>query len=411
MSSLSRDRTQRARAARRLRDRAAADLGQVSARVARTPRRRSRSSSRGAIRDGHRAGYDDGYRLGLRRRHRRGAGCAPKTSPPGSSASSRSSATPRPRCYAREATGRVDIEDQVVAVAFEIAQVLVGHELAHAEQPGPRRARARARLRTRAGPRGRAPAPRRPRRARRPGRPRARAARSPSCADAGLRPGRLHRRRRRLPHRRPARRRARPRPRGARPERVPERVTSLLDSVLDAARPHVAGRVARVLGLNLEVVGLHLPIGSSVAVETDLGPVIAEVVAVRDDELVCMPLGDLRGVRAGDRAHEAEGATSIPVGAELLGRVLDGLGRPIDGGPPLRHLAARVRRAPGAAPADPPHDRHAAPARRARDRHADAVRPRSAHGHLRGLRRRQVDAALDDHPRHRSAGHRARADR
>ena len=115
-------------------------------------------------------------------------------------------------------------------------------------------------------------------------------------------------------------------------------MSALLDSVLEAARPSVAGRVARVLGLNLEVVGLHLPIGSSVAVETDHGRVIAEVVAVRDDELVCMPLGDLRGVRAGDRAHEADGAMSIPVGAELLGRVLDGLGRPIDDGPSLRHV-------------------------------------------------------------------------
>jgi flagellum-specific ATP synthase len=112
----------------------------------------------------------------------------------------------------------------------------------------------------------------------------------------------------------------------------------LLDSVLDAGRPHIAGRVARVLGLNLEVEGMQLAIGSSVAVATDHGPVIAEVVAIRDDSLVCMPLGDLRGVRAGDRAHAAEGATSIPVGPELLGRVLDGLGRPIDGGPPLRHL-------------------------------------------------------------------------
>ena len=61
-------------------------------------------------------------------------------------------------------------------------------------------------------------------------------------------------------------------------------MTALLDSVLEAARPHVAGRVARVLGLNLEVVGLQLPIGSAVSVETDHGPVIAEVVAIRDDE-------------------------------------------------------------------------------------------------------------------------------
>jgi flagellum-specific ATP synthase len=71
---------------------------------------------------------------------------------------------------------------------------------------------------------------------------------------------------------------------------------------------------------------------------TEIGPVVAEVVAVRDAGLVCMPLGELRGVRAGDRAHEAEGATSVPVGRELLGRVLDGLGRPIDGGPSLRHV-------------------------------------------------------------------------
>ena len=114
--------------------------------------------------------------------------------------------------------------------------------------------------------------------------------------------------------------------------------SALLDQVLTLARPSVSGRVARVVGLNLEIDGLQLPIGSAVRVDTEVGPMVAEVVAVRDDGLVCMPLGELRGVRAGDRAHGAEGATSIPVGHELLGRVLDGLGRPIDGGPPLNHL-------------------------------------------------------------------------
>jgi len=114
--------------------------------------------------------------------------------------------------------------------------------------------------------------------------------------------------------------------------------SALLDQVLEAARPRVQGRVARVVGLNLEVDGLQLPIGDAVRVQTELGPVVAEVVAVQDDGLVCMPLGDLRGVRAGDRAEAAEGATSVPVGPQLLGRVLDGLGRPIDGGPTLAHV-------------------------------------------------------------------------
>jgi flagellum-specific ATP synthase len=114
-------------------------------------------------------------------------------------------------------------------------------------------------------------------------------------------------------------------------------VSVLLEQVLAAARPRVQGRVARIVGLNVEVDGLQLPIGSAVRIDTEAGPVVAEVVAIGDDGLVCMPLGELRGVRAGDRAEGAEGATSVPVGEELLGRVLDGLGTPIDGGPSLHH--------------------------------------------------------------------------
>jgi flagellum-specific ATP synthase len=114
--------------------------------------------------------------------------------------------------------------------------------------------------------------------------------------------------------------------------------SALLDRVLEAARPAVEGRVARVVGLNLEVDGLQLPIGAAVRVDAAPGPVVAEVVAVQHDGLVCMPLGELRGVRAGDRAQAAAGATSVPVGPQLLGRVLDGLGRPIDGGPSLHHV-------------------------------------------------------------------------
>ena len=88
-----------------------------------------------ALRDGRRSGYEDGYNAGYadgvaEARVRtadladRLIGLIPQL---GDAAAA---------LYAREATARVDIEDQVVSVAFEIAQVLVGHELAHAEQPG-----------------------------------------------------------------------------------------------------------------------------------------------------------------------------------------------------------------------------------------------------------------------------------
>lgn len=105
---------------------------------------------------------------------------------------------------------------------------------------------------------------------------------------------------------------------------------ALLDEVLGAARPRVLGRVSRVVGLNLEVAGLRAPIGSAVAVQTPEGPIVAEVVAVTDGGLVCMPLGSLAGVEAGALVEHRERANRIRVGTSLLGRVIDGLGNPID---------------------------------------------------------------------------------
>lgn len=131
---------------------------------------------------------------------------------------------------------------------------------------------------------------------------------------------------------------------------------TLLAEALAAAAPEVTGEVVRVVGLNLEVAGLHLPIGATVRIRRDHGEdLLAEVVAVRDGGLVCLPLGPLHGIRSGLRAAPGGSAGSVRVGVELLGRVLDGLGRPIDGGPPLAALPAVP------VDASPPH-----PLRRAR---------------------------------------------
>ncbi|MBC7373927.1 MAG: EscN/YscN/HrcN family type III secretion system ATPase, partial [Frankiales bacterium] len=102
-----------------------------------------------------------------------------------------------------------------------------------------------------------------------------------------------------------------------------------------AAAPRVTGTVRRVVGLALEVDGLHVAIGDAVEIQTPGAPLVAEVVALRDDRLVCMPLGPLHGVRAGTSVQAHGGALRIPVGPALLGRVLDGLGRPLDNGPSL----------------------------------------------------------------------------
>jgi flagellum-specific ATP synthase len=107
---------------------------------------------------------------------------------------------------------------------------------------------------------------------------------------------------------------------------------------LAAAAPRRSGVVSRVVGLNVEIEGLEAAIGDTVIVATGGAPLETEVVAVRDGGLVCLPYGDLKGVRSGARADAYDRPATIAVGPELLGRVLDGLGNPLDGGPSLATL-------------------------------------------------------------------------
>lgn len=106
-----------------------------------------------------------------------------------------------------------------------------------------------------------------------------------------------------------------------------------LDRALDAARPQRTGQVTRVLGLHLEVAGVDAAVGDEVVVELDARSLTTQVVAVQSESLVCMPYGDTAGIRAGSRARATGTPPMIAVGDGLLGRVLDGLGRPLDGRP------------------------------------------------------------------------------
>lgn len=109
----------------------------------------------------------------------------------------------------------------------------------------------------------------------------------------------------------------------------------LLAAAAKAGAPLVSGRVTGVLGLTMTVEGIDAAVGDLVDVHTTGGGVPAEVVAVSAGRLTCMPLGEVTGIAAGDRAVPTGAPLQVPVGAGLLGRVLDGLGRPLDGGAPL----------------------------------------------------------------------------
>ena len=113
----------------------------------------------------------------------------------------------------------------------------------------------------------------------------------------------------------------------------------LRERALRAAVPMHWGRVAETVGLHLRVVGLQGAVGDLVEV-AGREPVLAEVAASDTRGLVCLPLGHTRGIAVGATVRHTGGPLQVRVGAALTGRVLDGLGRPIDGGPPLDDLEA-----------------------------------------------------------------------
>ncbi|HEY0249278.1 MAG TPA: FliI/YscN family ATPase [Gryllotalpicola sp.] len=112
--------------------------------------------------------------------------------------------------------------------------------------------------------------------------------------------------------------------------------------LLHAARPERAGQVTAVLGLGVEASGLPALVGDVVELASPEGTLAsAEVVAVQEDRLRLMPLTSVVGIGAGAPVTRAPRPALVPVGDGLRGRVLDGLGRPIDGRGPLA-ASARV---------------------------------------------------------------------
>ncbi|GIF43649.1 FliI/YscN family ATPase [Actinoplanes xinjiangensis] len=109
-----------------------------------------------------------------------------------------------------------------------------------------------------------------------------------------------------------------------------------IQSAIEAARPLVSGRVTGAVGLRVTVSGLEANVGDLLRIGTGPNQVLAEVAALDGERLSCMPLGPIAGLGTGTPAFSTGGPLRIAVGPDLRGRILDGLGRPMDGGPPLR---------------------------------------------------------------------------
>jgi flagellum-specific ATP synthase len=93
------------------------------------------------------------------------------------------------------------------------------------------------------------------------------------------------------------------------------------------------GKVAKVVGLTIESIGPEVNIGELCKIKTVRGKttIDAEVVGFKDNKVLLMPLGEMDGIGPGSTVIATGGSLKVGVGNGLIGRVLDGMGVPIDG--------------------------------------------------------------------------------
>ena len=126
-----------------------------------------------------------------------------------------------------------------------------------------------------------------------------------------------------------------------------------LETVEGAMPFQVVGTVESIAGLTIEASDLSLPLGSMCRISSFGGKTSsAEVIGFRQNRTLLMPLTSVAGVARGDRIRNTSSAPRIWCSPQLLGRVLDGFGRPIDGKEPLRLSESRRIDADAPAPLD-----------------------------------------------------------
>lgn len=109
-------------------------------------------------------------------------------------------------------------------------------------------------------------------------------------------------------------------------------------SSVEVSPPTVRGVLTRVTGMMLSARGVRAPLGAYCEVMAEQGEgIVCEVVGFRDGEIMLMPLSVVQGLLPGAAVRVLTHTARVGVGAGLLGRVVDGLGDPLDGGPAIEH--------------------------------------------------------------------------
>jgi flagellum-specific ATP synthase len=123
-------------------------------------------------------------------------------------------------------------------------------------------------------------------------------------------------------------------------------------AVRDADLHRLRGRVVNLIGLVIEATGVRAEVGELCTIRAGRNRTLveAEVVGFRDGRTLLMPLGEIHGIGPGNPVTSTGKPFQVGVGDGLLGRILDGLGRPIDEGAPIESTEPRPAMAPPPSP-------------------------------------------------------------
>ena len=115
------------------------------------------------------------------------------------------------------------------------------------------------------------------------------------------------------------------------------KLASFREKINDIQPLQVEGRLTRMVGLALEAKGCEVAVGGRCEIITATGEKhIAEVVGFSGDKIYLMPSGEINGLAPGVKVRPLSRFDGILVSEKLLGRVLDGNGKPLDGGNEIR---------------------------------------------------------------------------
>jgi len=119
-------------------------------------------------------------------------------------------------------------------------------------------------------------------------------------------------------------------------QQIINKFTEYSDLVFTSSMIRMDGKVSNVVGLVIEASLPEATMGELCQIHTRSGDIIrSEIVGFKGDKVLLMPLDQTVGIAPGSRVERSPKPLTINVGPELLGRVIDGLGNPIDGKGPI----------------------------------------------------------------------------